>query len=219
MCHLVSARCFYPLAWLLPTNTPACLINCDLPCRLVKDANSASTEKVRDLQQSAILHPGGIRYRLSGNTLAKPDIQEHLQEPHPNVGVYSRQPQDGPQSIPLSCAECTSYRSTRGCNTPPVMCCNSVRCDCTRHISDGVEDSFSSLSVSNYPSSSSSANTNFATGSAAQSVLVARSCREQAAAACVNSFDDTTVDDLAGYLDEIMFIPKPMSEMAELMYT
>ena len=50
-------------------------------------------------------------------------------------------------------------------------------------------------------------------------MVVMRSCREQAAAACVNSFDDTTVDDLAGYLDEIMFIPKPMSEMAELMYT
>jgi hypothetical protein len=46
-----------------------------------------------------------------------------------------------------------------------------------------------------------------------------RSCREQAAVAYANSFDDTTVDDLAGYLDEIMFIPKPMSEMAELMYT
>jgi hypothetical protein len=46
------------------------------------------------------------------------------------------------------------------------------------------------------------------------------SCRQQAVTYTPSScFDDTTVDDLAGYLDEIMFLPKPMSEMAELMYT
>ena len=45
------------------------------------------------------------------------------------------------------------------------------------------------------------------------------SCRQQAAVYRPSYFDDTTVDDLAGYLDEIMFLPKPMSEMAELMYT
>lgn len=49
-------------------------------------------------------------------------------------------------------------------------------------------------------------------------VPIARSCREEAAAG-MNHLDDTTVEDLAGYLDQIMFIPKPMSEMAELMYT
>lgn len=49
-----------------------------------------------------------------------------------------------------------------------------------------------------------------------------RTCRQQQAdydnygSQC---FDDTTVDDLAGYLDELMHLPKPMSEMAELMYT
>ena len=45
------------------------------------------------------------------------------------------------------------------------------------------------------------------------------SCRQQAVTYRPSYFDDTTVDDLAGYLDEIMFLPKPMSEMAELMYT
>ncbi len=70
----------------------------------------------------------------------------------------------------------------------------------------------------NAASSAPFAHANGSTGSAPQSVVIRRSCREEAAA-CANCFDDTTVDDLAGYLDEIMFIPRPMSEMAELMYT
>ena len=77
-----------------------------------------------------------------------------------------------------------------------------------------VVDSFSALSVSN---SSNSPLTSHV-GPSQQSLSLLRSCREQAAAAG-SGLDDTTVDDLAGYLDEIMFIPKPMSEMAELMYT
>ena len=44
-----------------------------------------------------------------------------------------------------------------------------------------------------------------------------RTCRQEVyAPSCL---DDTTVDDLVGYFDQIMYIPKPMSEMAELMYT
>ena len=31
--------------------------------------------------------------------------------------------------------------------------------------------------------------------------------------------DDTTVDELAGYFDLMLYLPRPMSEMAELMYT
>ncbi len=50
------------------------------------------------------------------------------------------------------------------------------------------------------------------------------SCRQQEAAysnysAQYTTLDDTTVDELAGYLEEMMYLPKPMSEMAELMYT
>lgn len=49
------------------------------------------------------------------------------------------------------------------------------------------------------------------------------SCRQQEAAysnySAQYTLDDTTVDELAGYLEEMMYLPKPMSEMAELMYT
>lgn len=31
--------------------------------------------------------------------------------------------------------------------------------------------------------------------------------------------DDTTVDELAGYFDNLVYIPKKMSHMAEMMYT
>lgn len=79
-----------------------------------------------------------------------------------------------------------------------------------------VVEPFSSLRVSGCPMTCTSG-----VGLVSQSgAPVLRSCREEAAStASVNHLDDTTVDDLAGYLDEIMFIPKPMSEMAELMYT
>jgi hypothetical protein len=39
------------------------------------------------------------------------------------------------------------------------------------------------------------------------------SCRQEAL------YNDITVEDLAGYLDELLYLPKPMSDMAELMYT
>ena len=42
-----------------------------------------------------------------------------------------------------------------------------------------------------------------------------RSCREEA----INIYNDITVDELAGYLDELLYLPRPMSDMAELMYT
>ena len=77
-----------------------------------------------------------------------------------------------------------------------------------------VIDSFHTLRVSssNSPPSLSSAATNH------PAVAIPRSCRAEATSSAM-CLDDTTVDDLAGYLDEIMFLPKPMSEMAELMYT
>lgn len=44
-----------------------------------------------------------------------------------------------------------------------------------------------------------------------------RTCRQEVyAPSCL---DDTTVDDLVGYFDQFMYFPKPMSDMAELMYT
>ena len=43
------------------------------------------------------------------------------------------------------------------------------------------------------------------------------SCREEAL--CVGHMDDVTVDELAGYFDQLLYLPRPMSEMAQLMYT
>ena len=74
---------------------------------------------------------------------------------------------------------------------------------------DSVADSLSSLCVSN---------SNTPCSSVPSLVAMPRSCRAEATSSAM-CLDDTTVDDLAGYLDQIMFLPKPMSEMAELMYT
>ena len=43
------------------------------------------------------------------------------------------------------------------------------------------------------------------------------SCRDEALG--VGYVDDITVEDLAGYFDQMLHLPKPMSDMAQLMYT
>ncbi len=46
--------------------------------------------------------------------------------------------------------------------------------------------------------------------------LLYRTCRQELCAPCY--LDDTTVDDLVGYFEQMLYLPKPMSDMAELMY-
>lgn len=187
-------------------------------CRFAKEENS-STEEIRNLQQSAARipvpdsHPDKVRgHTPSGDMLSRP---ANIQESHGSntLCVCSCQLQDTQSSMPYVSCTCSS---TAGAQVLSNSCNPSqhLRKDCTAGCS--IEDSFTSLRVS---STLSLPHTNCASASGVQSMVVMRSCREQAAAACINGFDDTTVDDLAGYLDEIMFIPKPMSEMAELMYT
>ena len=42
-------------------------------------------------------------------------------------------------------------------------------------------------------------------------------CREEALG--VGYVDDVTADDLAGYFDQMLHLPRPMSDMAQLIYT
>lgn len=120
------------------------------------------------------------------------------------------------------CCSCSGGHwngATLNCDGPVCSVCISG-CGVSSRVTNQNSDediiaSFNSLSVSNSGSSSLRlVPTNVSGGSHL-------SCRQQAATygRPGRYFDDTTVDDLAGYLDEIMFLPKPMSEMAELMYT
>lgn len=121
-----------------------------------------------------------------------------------------------------TCCSCSSGQwngATLNCASSVCPACGSG-CDVSSRVTNQNSDediiaSFNSLSVSNSGSSSLRlVPSNASSGSHL-------SCRQQAATygRPGRYFDDTTVDDLAGYLDEIMFLPKPMSEMAELMYT
>ena len=94
----------------------------------------------------------------------------------------------------------------------------TVAASSSNHTDEDIVTSFNSLSVSS-ASASSSSEVSLASSSAPRAACSHMSCRQQAVTYAPSYFDDTTVDDLAGYLDEIMFLPKPMSEMAELMYT
>ena len=45
------------------------------------------------------------------------------------------------------------------------------------------------------------------------------SCTHHPAKGCRIQANDVTVDELAGYMENVLFIPRPMSSMAEMMYT
>lgn len=135
-----------------------------------------------------------------------------------------------PESLPTPSQECgfLEQLSASSCQARDSICQSSSHhappCQCNKRYLDShsssreeesnshhsIIDSLNSLCVS-------------CSDPVVNPVLMRRSCREEASAAAVacaaGSLDDTTVDDLAGYLDEIMYLPQPMSEMAELMYT
>lgn len=168
---------------------------------------AGSTSSMSSLEQSVT-----DTDRAKGNTKSMNNIQ----------GLYSHQPQDMTYLLHSDSSN-SSVRELCQSNglTPTHPCeCTSMNIAQPRkkghlNLSNRLEDNNSSIIESFNTLSVSSQSSN----AVSHPVVFHRSCREEAAAASVNSFDDTTVDDLAGYLDQIMFLPKPMSEMAELMYT
>ena len=154
------------------------------------------------------------------NRVQPPHVQDSLVPaacPHHHLQTERRLPESLCLSTP-GCLSCTDRNalhhrpidSQSHISVPqtPRNCTKNNCANCVCFV-----DSFSSLSVSSSPAAGHMS-------SWPQSLGPRRTCREEAAAVSSrNCLDDTTVDDLAGYLDEIMFIPKPMSEMAELMYT
>ena len=91
---------------------------------------------------------------------------------------------------------------------------------------DTVHDGSSSLLGapqfhSNYPHSESDDGASVVAGRNGSQWAWSRgyhgNCRGEALG--VGYVDDVTVEDLTGYLDQMLHLPKPMSDMAQLMYT
>ncbi|KAM6927296.1 oxidative stress-responsive serine-rich protein 1 [Xenentodon cancila] len=134
---------------------------------------------------------------------------------------------DGP-SVPCSCNQrgtsesqeagplcsCTSQR-WRGVEVYSFTGLRSVISECERNLPD-LEDASRTVSSNaaaappSSPSSSSSSSSSPPLPSGSP-----RSCSEQARA----YVDDITIEDLSGYMEFYLYIPKKMSHMAEMMYT
>lgn len=122
---------------------------------------------------------------------------------------------DAPYLKPTNTTSCSVEHGTG----LPQSCSRCAALECTEqqtwvktvNSENQLLESFNTLTVSNStfvwnkPTSASSVSNYYGT------------CRQQAAVPVFT--DDTTVDDLAGYFDQMLYIPKPMSDMAELMYT
>ncbi|XP_037635990.1 oxidative stress-responsive serine-rich protein 1 [Sebastes umbrosus] len=86
----------------------------------------------------------------------------------------------------------------------------NVISECERSL-PGREDAARTLSTNSNAATASSPSSSSATLSSSSP----RSCSEQARA----YVDDITIEDLSGYMEYYLYIPKKMSHMAEMMYT
>ena len=149
---------------------------------------------------------GGVHSSPSLNEQT-PLLFSHLEHTH---STYDDKSTNANRSPCYNCGHWTDASSLHYEGSTCPSCGESLTVT-NSNTDEDIITSFNSLSVS--PASEISlASSALRTGSH-------MSCRQQAVTYRPSYFDDTTVDDLAGYLDEIMFLPKPMSEMAELMYT
>ena len=153
----------------------------------------------------------GAMHSLPSLNEQTPLLFSHLDHPH------STSASEVTRSMCCTCGQgsnATSLCCESSGSTCPGCGRKLVRVTASSPTDEFIATSFSSLSVTpTIPEGVSLASSSFRSSS------LHMSCRQQAAACRQCHFDDTTVDDLAGYLDEIMYLPKPMSEMAELMYT
>lgn len=137
--------------------------------------------------------------------------------------LHSSGPEDGPQ-VPCSCAwrkssdsqkesrqeaECQCQSSHQGWAGVEVYSFTGLRnviSECERSL-PSHEDASRTLSTSSNAATAASPSS-LSSGSP-------RSCSEQARA----YVDDITIEDLSGYMEYYLYIPKKMSHMAEMMYT
>lgn len=115
----------------------------------------------------------------------------------------------------------SELHSQRSAEVPPAACrCSeeSERCGCRSHGGgwNGVEVySFTGLRSTIQEDESRTVNASSSSSSSPLSAGSPRSCSEQARA----YVDDITIEDLSGYMEYYLYIPKKMSHMAEMMYT
>uniref|UniRef100_A0A673AUB7 Oxidative stress-responsive serine-rich protein 1 n=1 Tax=Sphaeramia orbicularis TaxID=375764 RepID=A0A673AUB7_9TELE len=198
-----------------------------------KSSRGASRTQRRRRSKSPILHPPKFTYCsaatassgcLKQQRLAVPD----LAEPCPAVDgrtLSSRKSAcDGAERG--GAAEASDFRALSNSSRTPQCRCrarhvgwNDVEVYSFTGLRDVISECERTLAspgdALRTVSTTANPNTSASPASAPASSGSPRSCSEQARA----YVDDITIDDLSGYMEYYLYIPKKMSHMAEMMYT
>ena len=200
----------------LNTNTPdleRLPFNRDPPSKAVFQDQGHSSQLPLDPLQSELRLCGP---ELSGPELSRPDDAisaapsvnwHHLYPLHHSGSSHHLSDNVSDSLESLSLADSLTERGSHqaACRNCPSHHPSSTRCQVA---ASGVSSTFP-LRRDCTTHSSAAAHTGHIPGYA----MLHTSCRQAALWE-----DDITVDDLAGYMDQLLHLPKPMSDMAELMY-
>ena len=130
--------------------------------------------------------------------------------------IHEYESETGHHSLPDVCEEATLLDQLQSLSVSQPRPRRGLN-DQHWHIPSGLDSHSAHLRLREGPSVSNTVASNHSQWAWPRGHHGSGSCRNEVLG--VGYVDDVTVDDLAGYFDQMLHLPKPMSEMAQLMYT